>query len=325
MFDARDLEFFSTVAVSESLAAAGRNLNVTASAVSQRLKGLERRTGVQLIDRRAGRLVLTEEGRIVATHGQTLRAQIDSLRDVLAQRCERIVGRLRIAAPMGFGRRHISPIVASFCKIHPEVSVHLTLSDQMVGTGEDAWDLAIHIGDLSECTASLSARRLAPNHRLLCASSEYLTRVGEPARVADLVEHSCIVIQENTGDGSLWSLRSARGGRADTLRVRSRLVTNDGDIARKWALAGLGLILRSEWDVADDLRSGRLSRVLEEHVGPAGDIFALFPTGPPRRPARTRLFLEHLIRAMQPAPWRTCAHLSHSGSVDRAMLDLTSV
>jgi len=313
MFDARDLEFFSVVAASDSLAAAGRNLNVTASAVSQRLKGLERRTGVQLIERRAGRLVLTDEGQIVATHGQALRAQIDSLRDVLAERRKQIVGRLRIAAPMGFGRRHISPIVASFCRTHPEVSVHLTLSDQMAGTGEDAWDLAIHVGDLSECAASLSARRLAPNRRLLCASSEYLTRAGKPARVADLVEHSCIVIQENAGDGSVWSFRSARGGRADSLRVRPRLVTNDGEIARGWALAGLGLILRSEWHVADDIRSGRLSRVLEEHIGPAGDIFAVLPNGPQARPARTRLFLEHLIRAMQPAPWQTSAHLSHSG------------
>jgi DNA-binding transcriptional LysR family regulator len=305
MFDARDLEFFNFVASGHSLAAAARNMNITASAVSQRLKSLEHRMGAQLIDRRSRRLTLTEEGRLVAAEGKILLAQLDSLRDVLAERRQQIVGRLRIAAPFGFGRRHIAPIVASFCKSHPDVSVDLTLSDQTVGKGEDAWDLAIHIGDLSDCTASLSARRLAPNDRFLCASSEYLTRAGEPAQVNDLAKHLCIVIQENAGDGAVWRLRSAQRGRDEVVRVEPRLVTNDGEIARAWALAGQGVMLRSEWDVAEDLRSGKLSRVLEKHTGPAGDIFALFPSSPQARPARTRLFLEHLVRALRPVPWRT--------------------
>jgi len=135
------------------------------------------------------------------------------------------------------------------------------------------------------------ARRIARNRRLLCASPRYLADHGVPNTPQELAQHRCIVIRENTATFNNWQLTD--GQRKALVKVRGQLSTNHGEIAVDWALAGHGIVLRSEWDVAGYLRSGHLSRLLAPWAGEMADIHAVYP---PRHhmSAKVRAFLDFL-------------------------------
>lgn len=304
MLRAEDVEFFVLVAGSDSLSAAARKLNVSASAVSQRLQALEHRLGVRLVHRVSGRTDLTDEGELLALRSASIVEELNSLKDILAARRRIIVGHLRIIAPLGFGRRYIAPIVSNFRREHPEVSLDLTLTDRLGRLPTGSWDIAFHVGELDTAASSLTVRKLAPNRRHLCASPSYVERHGLPRTVSELPSHQCIVLQEDYSDGALWRLHPAAGGPEERIRVRPALSTNDGEVAKNWAIAGLGVLLRSEWDVVEELRTGALRRVLAQYSAPDADVVALLPSSSGTRPARTQTFLELAQCALDPTPWR---------------------
>ncbi|MBV9879249.1 MAG: LysR family transcriptional regulator, partial [Gemmatirosa sp.] len=264
MLSTADLHFFATVARAHSLAGAARELDVTPSAVTQRLQELERRVGVRLVERTGRRVTLTDEGELLAARGQAIADDLASLSEVLAARRGVVAGHLRVLAPLGFGRHHVAPIAGRFCAEHAEVRLELVLSDRLGRVPETSWDVAVHIGELRD--SSLVAQRLAPNERYVCASPEFVARHGEPADPAALRDVPCIALRENDEDVTLW--RFVQGGVVTQVRVEPHMTSNDGDIVRDWALAGLGVIVRSEWSVADDLRVGRLVRLLPEYAVP---------------------------------------------------------
>ncbi|MCU0646851.1 MAG: LysR family transcriptional regulator [Gemmatimonadaceae bacterium] len=300
MLQRSDLDFFATLAHAVSLAAAARELNVTPSAVTQRLQELERRVGVRLIDRSSRRLLLTDEGELLAARGRDISSALAALGDELAARRDVVTGHLRVLAPLGFGRAHVAPVLGAFAAEHPDVTVELSLSDRLGRVPETAWDLAIHIGARRD--VSLAVRRLAPNDRVLCAAPSYLAHAGVPETPKQLHTHRCIALRENDEDVTLWRFTSP-GGSVSQVRIDPAMATNDGDVVRAWALAGRGIAMRSEWSIADDLRSGRLLRVLPEHRLPSADVVALI--GPRRgRSARTARFLATLVDPLTPVPWR---------------------
>lgn len=304
MLRAEDVEFFVLLAASDSLSAAARKLNVSASAVSQRLQALEHRLGVRLIHRVSGQTELTEEGELLALRSASIVEELNSLKDILAARRRIIVGNLRIIAPLGFGRRYIAPIVSDFRGEHPEVSLDLMLTDRLGRLPTGSWDIAFHVGELDTAASSLTVRKLAPNRRHLCASRSYVERYGLPQTVSELPSHQCIVLQEDYSDGAVWRLRPAAGGPEERIRVNPALTTNDGEVAKNWALAGLGVLLRSEWDVAEELKTGALQRVLAQYTCPDADVVALLPSSRGTRPARTQTFLEFVQCVLASTPWR---------------------
>jgi DNA-binding transcriptional LysR family regulator len=300
MLQLSDLDFFSTLAQSSSLAAAARALNVSASAVTQRLQDLERRVGARLIDRGSRKVVLTDEGEMLAQRGAAINDAVGELSDALTRRDDVVRGRLRVVAPFGFGRAHVAPIVDRFAAEHPAVSVELTLTDRLARHPMSQWDLAILIGQRRD--ARLTIRTLAPNRLVLCASPAYLERAGTPQMPRDLLAHTCLALRENDEDVTLWTFHAEATG---TVRVRitPRLVSNDGDVVRAWALAGRGILLRSEWSVADDLRRGRLVHLLPDYTTPSADVLLLI--NPQRaRTRRSERFVEALTSALAPVPWR---------------------
>jgi DNA-binding transcriptional LysR family regulator len=318
MLSSADLRFFAAVATAESLAAAARVLDVTPSAVTQRLQQLEARLGVRLVDRTGRRITLTDEGETLATEGASLLAGLAGLTERLGARRGAVGGHLRVLAPLGFGRRHVAPAAARFCALHPDVTLDLTLSDRLGRVPETAWDVAVHIGALRD--SSLVAHRLAPNERFACAAPDYLARHGVPTAPADLRAHACLALRENDEDVTLWRFRAGDAPPA-AVRVRPRLASNDGDVVREWAVAGAGVIVRSEWSVADDLRAGRLVRLLAAYALPRADVVALVGARAGRS-ARTARFVEHLRGWLRPPPWRArpdgAGESASSGSVRSA-------
>jgi DNA-binding transcriptional LysR family regulator len=161
----------------------------------------------------------------------------------------------------------------------------------------------VHIGELPDST--MIGQVLAPNRRVLCASRDYLARRGTPMTPAELEFHDVAAIRENDEDTTLWRFASA-DGRIESVRIRPKMTSNDGEIVRSWATAGCGIIVRSEWDVAQDLHAGNLVEILGKHSLPDANIMAL-TTARNGRAARTTRFLGELQAAFQPIPWRGLA------------------
>jgi DNA-binding transcriptional LysR family regulator len=300
MISTEDLHFFIALASAVSLADAARKLDVTPPAVTQRLRLLENRLGMRLIDRSGRRMVLTDEGELLAVRGRRICDDMGSLSDTLASRRGTVAGHLRVIAPLGFGQRYVAPAIAQFHGLYPEVSASLMLSDRPARISDDMWDLMVHIGELRD--SSLVSRRLAPNRRILCAAPSYLARRGEPRHPEDLLTHDCIALRENDEDVTMWRFTSKDQGIPSNVRIEPMLTSNDGGTVRDWALAGLGIIARSEWDVAEHLHSGRLVSLLEAWAQPNADIVALISSRHGRS-LRAQRFLDLLHASTLQQPW----------------------
>lgn len=302
MITSEDLRFFCALTHQASLAEAARMLNVTPSSVSQRLQGIEDKLQLKLLNRQGKATTLTDEGQLLAERAHLILAEMDELHEALHDRKNELVGRLRILAPLGFGNQYVADLAARFQAQHKNVSVELELSESPHRRGLDAWDIVIHIG--AQRDSSMLQTVLAKNRRFLCASPAYVARHGAPARIEDLRHHACIALRENAEDVTMWRLRAPGAASEASIRIRPHLASNDGRVVKQWALTGHGIMMRSEWDVARELRSGALLRILPDHELPGADIVALLGSQQRLRSAKTMRFLDLLKVSLAPSPWR---------------------
>lgn len=292
-----DLGFFSALCGAGSLSAAARELGITTAAVSKHLTQMESRLGTALLSRTTRRMSLTQEGELYLEHARKILAAIEDLQEVMSASGGTASGLLRVNATLGFGRTHIAPLISSFVRQHPKLQVQLQLSVNPPPLSEDAFDVCIRFGPPPD--ARIIARRIAANRRLLCASPAYLSAHGMPKTPAELVRHDCIGIRQGEEAYGLWRLTSKRGRKTLTEAVKTRgaLTTNDGEIAVNWALDGLGILMRAEWDIARYLATGRLVQVLPDWETPDADIYAVYPQRV-QGTARVRQFVAHLATAL---------------------------
>ncbi|KLI99103.1 LysR family transcriptional regulator [Luteimonas sp. FCS-9] len=294
-----DIALFLRVVDLGSISAAARALDLSPAVASQRLKRLEAALGVRLLHRTTRRLHPTAEGTALATRGRALVEDLDSLAASLRESGGRgIAGTLRVTMSASFGRQHVSPLLPRFLALHPALRLSVHMSDQLVDLVREGFDLAIRIGALDD--SRLVARRIADNDRVLVASPDYLRRRGHPRVPADLVRHDCLLLVGSQGRQDRWTLLDARGGRSEVV-VSGRMESTLGETLRDAALAGEGIAMHSVWHVADDLRAGRLVRVLRRHAPPQSGIHAVMPA---RRlvPPRTRAFVEFLLAELGGSP-----------------------
>lgn len=290
-----DLAFFKLLVGRGGLAAAAQELGVTPSAASKRLAALERRLGVRLLHRTTRRIGLTPEGETYLVEGERVLAELEALERAVAGSRAQPKGLLRVNGTLGFGRRHLAPALSRFATRYPEVEVQLHLGERPLNLVEQGFDLQVRFGELPD--ARLTARLLAPNRRLLLAAPAYLERAGTPATPRELQQHACIFIREGDEAFGTWHLSS--GARQETVKVRGPLSANDGESALGWALDGHGILMRSEWDAAPLVRTGRLRPVLADWSLPGADIHAVFPTRS-HLSAKTRALVDFLVEWFQP-------------------------
>jgi len=267
-----DLVFFQHVATRSSLTAVARELGLSLPAVSKRLTQLEHRLGVQLVRRTTRRLTLTPEGSIYMEGGLPILQQLEELESALGNRQPVLRGLLRINGTLGFGRKHLAPLVSRFADLHPELEISLELTSQALSLLDENFDVAIYLGEPPDSRAI--AVHLLDNPRVLCASPSYIQRAGAPESVDDLAAHNCIVLRQLGSDYALW--RFQKDGRTFTQKVRGNLMTNHGEVAVNFALEGRGVILRSYWDVREHLASGELVALLPDYQAPRADVYALY-------------------------------------------------
>jgi DNA-binding transcriptional LysR family regulator len=288
------MQFFVLVARHGSLAAAARAIDLTPPAATKRLAALESRLGVRLLNRTTRSVSLTSEGETYLQHATRILAEIKEMEDAVSQARATPRGLLRVNATLGFGRTTIAPLVSAFAVRYPEVEVQMEVTDRPVDLVESGFDLAIRFGALPD--KRLNARRLLSNRRFLCASPAYLERHGAPSSLADLANHRCIIHRQNDDAYGIW--RFMHQDQSEVVKVHGMLSSNDGDIVLGWALDGHGILIRSEWDLARYLDSGRLKIVLPQFTLPAADLYVYYPSRR-NQTIRARAFIDFLAEHFQ--------------------------
>jgi DNA-binding transcriptional LysR family regulator len=291
------LALFAEVVQCRSFSEAARRAGLAKSAVSKRVALLEERLGVRLLTRTTRKLSLTAEGLRLYEHCAALVAAADAAEESVSAASQAPRGRLRVNAPVTFAQMYLGPPVAAFLERYPDIEVELSTENRMVDLVEDAYDLVIRISRLGE--SSLVARRLAEDRLVVCAAPAYLASRGEPSRPEELVGHNCLHYSLVPRAGE-WRFRGAAGPLA--VPATGNFSTSDGSLLREAAVAGLGIAVLPLSMVVDELRRGRLRRVLAEHRRGRVGIYAVFAS---RRQLalRTRLFIDHLVRHFAHPPW----------------------
>lgn len=292
------LEAFVRVAELGGFTAAAEALGVSKSHVSRQVSGLEDRLGARLLNRSTRHVTLTDVGR---EFHRRCRAILDDL--VEAQLAVTNLqssprGLLRLSAPMSFGLRYLADAVADFMVLHPHLEVDAEFNDRRVDLLEDGFDLAVRIGELPDST--LIARKLASISHYVCASTAYLAEHGEPAEPAQLREHNCLRYTYLAAGQQMWPLR--RGDDQVSAPAKGRLVANNGEGLLAAARRGLGIVYMPDFLVCDDLRTGRLQRVLPEW----STLSALWAVYPHARHLSTkvRLFIDFISERFATPPWK---------------------
>ncbi|WP_424964907.1 LysR family transcriptional regulator [Dinoroseobacter sp. S375] len=288
-----NLRLFMTISEKGSLVAAARETGMSTTTVSERLAALEAHYGVVLFNRTTRSISLTEEGRTLIDGARSVLSEVADLDARIRHGAETLSGLIRISAPVDLGRSFISRAIESFTDENPAVSVELSLSDGYVDLVGQGFDLAVRFGNMMDSTLRL--RSLGRFQRLVCASPAYLDRHGTPELPEDLVGHNCLVMRFGESLDNVWEF--GKGSKRHRVAVRGSRIVNDGWLIRSWALAGHGIVLKSELDVADDIRAGTLVSLLAEHLPPPNPLQMMFP--PARaQPRRVSAFADHLLASV---------------------------
>jgi LysR family transcriptional regulator, transcriptional activator for dmlA len=291
-----DLAFFILLARNESFTATGREIGLTASAVSRRLARLEDRLGVRLLNRTTRRVSLTGEGEVYFTEAVRLLAEIEALEHNLGRTRDLPSGLLRINATLGFSRAYLAPAISSFRRLYPDVEIQLVVSDAALNLVEAGLDLGIRFG--MPPASRMVTRLLHRNRRFLCAAPSYLEAQGMPRTLGDLQRHDCIVLRQDHDAYDVWRFDEVNG-EIPSCKVSGGLSTNDGEIALNWVMDGRGIMLRSEWDIARHVREGHLRVVLPQYLQTA-NISAVYPERH-NLSAKVRVFVDYLTAQIRQA------------------------
>ncbi|WP_307728507.1 LysR substrate-binding domain-containing protein [Massilia solisilvae] len=273
MPDLVDLRVFVETARRANFTRAAEALDASAAYVTKRIQVLEQNLGVKLFHRSTRKVVVTEEGERIYQWAQQILDAVDGMvAEVSVGRAEPR-GALRICSSFGFGRNIVAPAISQLSARYPQLKIRFEVFDRLVDITNEGFDLDVRVGD--EIAPHLIARRLAPNHRVLCAAPGYLARRGTPRTLGELASHDCLIIKERDHPFGVWRLRD--GTREEVIKVTGPLSSNNGEVVVQWAVGGRGIALRSMWDIAPLLESGKLVRVLPEFTQEA-NVWAVYPS-----------------------------------------------
>ncbi|MCS3510517.1 LysR family transcriptional regulator [Pseudomonas grimontii] len=293
-----DLAVFVHVVERHSFSAAARDLHLAPKTVSKQIARLEQALGTTLFERNTRNLRITSEGRAIAERARVALAVLEEVQELATGGSQELSGTIRLTAPTPFGRKFVAPAIHDFCRLHPRVGFDLRLSDQVQDLYSGDLDLAIRMGELAD--SRLVARRVADNRRILAASPAYLKAHGSPAQPEELERHNCLVFAYPGLLQSTWPLR--KGRRETPVAVSGTLCSDNGDVLHAWCVAGLGISLRETWDIHEELRDGRLVRVLPEWEATPSKISIVRARREPV-PRRLTAFSDFLFDRWQEAPW----------------------
>lgn len=252
----KSMAVFARVADAGSFSAAAKSCGMSATMVANHVQDLERWLGTKLIHRTTRRQSLTEMGQAFLGDCLDILARVETAEDIARERQNHPTGRLRISASVALGTHVVTPLVASYLRLYPEVEVDLRLTDRVVDLAEEGIELAFRFGDLPD--SGLVARALRPRTWMVCASPNYLAAHVALTTPADLLHHTCLLFR----DGAARTRWHFPGHGA--IAVTGRFVADNGAALLAAARDGLGVALLSDFELADDLAAGRLVQLLPQ-------------------------------------------------------------
>lgn len=288
------LRVFVRVVELGSITAGGRDLRLSPAVASNRIKDLENRFGVRLLNRTTRKLTTTEIGRAFYDHARRVIETLDEAESMVSSFSGKPQGVIRLTAPLGLGRRLIAPLIPPFCAENPGVDFRLRLSDRNVNIVEDAIDLAFFLGEPAD--SALKWRKIADAPRVLVASPDYLAAHGTPEKPEDLAGHNCLLLRYPRSPEYFWMLQTDQG--LQKMMVDGRYDTDDGDVLRSWALGGHGIANRPLYEVSKDLASGRLVKVLPDTPPLPAQFGCLTPHRRLQDP-KVRMFADFAVRELK--------------------------
>jgi DNA-binding transcriptional LysR family regulator len=292
-----EMRTFVRVVEAGTISKAAEQLGIAKSGISRRLADLERRLGVKLINRTTRRSSLTEAGETYYRGALRLLGDISELDASVADAESRLQGTLRLAVPLSFGLRHLSPAIEEFLSLHPGLDVHIDFSDHRVDLVAQGVELAIRIAELDD--SSLQARRICPVRMVLCASPDYLVKHGVPEHPADLADHR--VLQYDAGSRQPLKIRGA-DGQVYPVSGQSPVVANNGDFLCDMAAAGHGIYMTPTFIAWEALRDGKLVALLESCPQPEISAWAVYPRTR-YLSMRARAFIDFLVDRFGEQPY----------------------
>jgi DNA-binding transcriptional LysR family regulator len=295
--DLVDVLAFVRVVETGSFARAAERMGLSKPVLSRRVARLEQQLGARLLTRSARGAQPTGVGQAYYERAAGILADLDAAQEVVAQAVTQIAGPIRLSAPLSFGVAYLAPALADFAKLHPGVELDIEFEDRAVDLVGGGYDLAVRIGKLAD--SSLIARRIAPVRKHVIASPAYLGAHGRPARPADLAGHAILVYGNEQ-----WRFRV--GDRWETVRVQPRMRTNNGEMLRAAALAGLGICMLPSFIAAPALGDGSVEVLLRDYPAEEGALHAVMPPGRAVT-ARVRALVDFLVDRFGPEPaWDPC-------------------
>ncbi len=290
-----DMEIFARVVTSGSMSGAAREMSLSPAVISKRIQRLEDSLGCRLLQRTTRQINLTEAGQGYYDRVIAILSSVEEAKNFVTTRNVAASGTLRVTAPTSFGRMHLAPHLSKFLDQHPDLRFNLELTDVYLDLISEGFDLAIRIGELED--SSLVARRLSGNHRFICAAPTYLQEHGEPQTLDDLASHICLASSAQ----DVWRLEGPDG--PINHRVYSFVQTNSSEVVREMVMSGVGIALRSSWDVGPELRDGKLKVILPQYI--ASRHVAIHAIYPSRRflPVKVRAFIDFLADLYGPQPY----------------------
>jgi DNA-binding transcriptional LysR family regulator len=292
-----DMDLFVRVVKNGGLAVAGREVGLSPASMSARMNALEARYGTRLLNRSTRHVSLTETGQQLYEASLRILADVSEVESQIVGDKDLLTGSLRITVSSDIGRQHIATVLSQFVATHPKVTPYLHLTDDIVNISEEGFDCAIRHGDLPD--SSLVARKLASNHRVLCASPQYVKQNGSPKTPKELQNHRCLTMTRGNEPLTNWHLQTSKG--LETVVIKGSRSSNDGAMVRQWVLEGAGIALKSYLEVAEDIKAKRLVVILDDFMpdfikgnSNSADLHVIYPSRQ-YQPKRVKAFIEALI------------------------------
>jgi len=292
-----DLQVLVQTARGGTLTAAARALGITPAAASATLKRLEAQLGTRLFERSTRAMRLTPQGQILLDYAARAFELLDEGQSQVHADRATLVGRVRVAAPSDLTRNVLLPLFDEFMQAHPGLQLQLSVADRVLDVMRDEVDVAIRYGALAD--SRLVARTLAEAHPVCSAAPSYLRRHGTPRTPQELAQHNCITFDRGGRRHRVW--RFCRDGQWTEVRVDGDRSVDDASLAREWAVAGRGIILKSEIDQRRDLASGALVPLLTDWRTEPYPLHALLPSGR-FVPNRVRALVDFLVERFSAGP-----------------------
>ncbi len=269
-----DLTVVLKVAEFRNITAAATSLDMRAATASAAVKRVEQELGVELFVRSTRKLRLSAAGEKYLPQCQQALGLLDEARKSIHSGRESVAGEIRLSVSSDLGRNRVVPWMDQLMTSHPGLSLRVQITDSNVDFFRDSVDMALRYGSPND--ANLYGFKICDVPRLLCATPDYLAEYGTPEHPHDLAAHNGLFYQLQDIPYDVWTFR--RGSEEFRVKMKGNRSSNDGDLVRRWCVAGHGIAVKSSLDMSDDLLAGRVINVMAEYAPPVSELWLICPT-----------------------------------------------